>query len=78
MPPPQKSELNPSDWVRTPSASAYVKYSPSTLAKLRCSGGGPRYSKLGPRIVVYRVKDLDDWLAARSRQSTSDLNAEGQ
>lgn len=39
--------------------------------KLRLFGGGPIYSKLGRR-VVYRIEDLDNWIAANRHSSTSD------
>ncbi len=42
-----------------------------TLEGWRLRGGGPRYLKIGRR-VVYRCRDLDAWLAARERTSTSD------
>lgn len=45
--------------------------STSTLAKMRLSGGGPAYSKLGRR-VAYRLQDVEDWLAANRFQSTSE------
>jgi hypothetical protein len=45
--------------------------SESTLAKLRLSGYGPAYCKLGRR-VLYQPHDLDAWLAQHRRQSTSD------
>jgi hypothetical protein len=52
-------------------AARALNLSQSTLAKLRLSGKGPVYCKLGRR-VVYRVRDLDDWLTDRLRRSTSD------
>jgi hypothetical protein len=58
--------------LRTPAAAEYVGLSVSTLEKLRLTGGGPAYYKSGPKIVVYRVEDLDAWLTARRRTSTSD------
>ncbi len=58
--------------LRVPEAATYVGLSSSTLAKMRLRGDGPVYSKAGPRIVVYDVRDLDAWLAARRRQSTSE------
>ncbi len=58
--------------LRAPAAAEYVGLSTSTLAKMRVRGDGPIYSKAGPRIVVYDVRDLDNWLAARRRTSTSD------
>jgi predicted DNA-binding transcriptional regulator AlpA len=57
--------------LRTAEAAAYCGSSASTFEKLRLTGGGPVYSKIGRR-VVYRVDDLDAWLAANRRRSTSD------
>jgi predicted DNA-binding transcriptional regulator AlpA len=61
--------------LRTPEAAAYVGLSSSTLEKLRLTGNGPAYQKAGPKIVVYRVEDLDAWLSARRRISTSDTGS---
>jgi hypothetical protein len=36
------------------------------------TGNGPPYLKAGPKIVVYRQEDLDAWLEANRRRSTSD------
>jgi predicted DNA-binding transcriptional regulator AlpA len=58
--------------LRATEAADYVRLSASTLAKMRLRGDGPPYSKAGPRIVVYDVVDLDAWLVARRRRSTSD------
>jgi predicted DNA-binding transcriptional regulator AlpA len=56
--------------LRTPGAAAYTGTSASTLEKLRLTGGGPKYLKLG-KTVVYDPADLDDWLASHRRTSTS-------
>lgn len=45
----------------------------STLRKLRLTGEGPRFLKLG-RAVRYRDTDLEAWLNARSVQSTSEAS----
>ena len=58
--------------MRAPDAAAYLGLAPSTLAKMRVRGDGPVYSKAGPRIVVYAVEDLDGYLSARRRNSTSE------
>ena len=55
----------------TEQAAEYLGLSPKTLETLRTRGGGPPFLKLGRR-VVYRKTDLDNWLAARVRRSTSD------
>jgi hypothetical protein len=57
--------------MRTAEAAAYCGSCASTFEKLRLYGGGPLYSKLGRR-VVYNIDDLDAWLAANKRRSTSD------
>ena len=49
--------------------------SASTVAKMRLRGDGPIYAKAGPRVVVYDRADLESWLAARKRLSTSDRGA---
>ena len=52
-------------------AAAYLRLGISTLNKMRVTGGGPAFLKLGPRRVVYDMKDLDAWRATRRRLSTS-------
>jgi predicted DNA-binding transcriptional regulator AlpA len=44
---------------------------PKTLDNWRSKGGGPPYLKLGSR-VIYDDDEVDAWLAARRRTSTSD------
>lgn len=56
--------------LRTAEAAEYCGSSASTFEKLRLTGGGPVYSKIGRR-VVYRVEELDAWLVANQRRSTS-------
>ncbi|MNL57345.1 Helix-turn-helix domain protein [compost metagenome] len=62
--------------IRVKEAATYVGLSKSSLDKLRCFGGGPRYFKLG-RSVVYAVADLDAWMSERSRSSTWGENDNG-
>lgn len=42
-------------------AAAFLNIKPSTLAKWRCMHRGPRYSKIGKR-VVYELKDLMEYI----------------
>ena len=58
--------------LRTPDAAAYIGVGESTLEKWRCSGQGPVFERAGTRIVVYRIADLDTFLAARRVESTSE------
>ena len=43
----------------------------ATLATWRCRGGGPRFVKLGRR-VLYRLADLEAWVDQNSRANTSE------
>ena len=61
----------PQRYLRTPEAARFVGLSIRTLEKHRIYGTGPRYSKLGGR-VVYRVEDLQTWVDAAAKESTSD------
>ena len=56
--------------MRTEDAARYTGLGVSTLEKLRLTGGGPAYIKLG-KSVVYDPADLDYWLASNRRHSTS-------
>jgi excisionase family DNA binding protein len=55
-------------------AAKTLGLAPSTLAKLRLTGNGPIYYKLGRR-VVYRREDLEAWLESRVARNTSDADA---
>ena len=58
---------------RAPEASHYLGLAPATLAKMRCLGGGPPFTKLG-RAVVYDVADLEAWVVAQGkRRSTAEI-----
>jgi predicted DNA-binding transcriptional regulator AlpA len=52
-------------------AAAYLRTSPSTLAKRRLYGTGPRYCRIG-RAIRYRKSDLDEFMAVNTVSSTSD------
>jgi excisionase family DNA binding protein len=62
---------DPDQKFARPEAARYLGISARTLEGWAVRGGGPRMLKLGSR-VVYRRRDLDAWLAARERASTSD------
>jgi hypothetical protein len=61
----------------TKGAAAYLKLAKQTMAKLRCQGGGPPYYRVGTKIC-YAVAELDVWLDARRRRSTSDAGPKGE
>jgi predicted DNA-binding transcriptional regulator AlpA len=61
----------PPRYLRTPEAARFVGLSIRTLETHRTYGTGPRYSKLGGR-VVYRLEDLQAWVERGAKASTSD------
>jgi predicted DNA-binding transcriptional regulator AlpA len=52
-------------------AADYLRFAKSTLDNWRSKGRGPRFSKLGKKIL-YDVRDLDKWFDDNRRNSTSD------
>lgn len=58
--------------LKTTEAANHVGLSRRTLEKLRRTGDGPPFLKIG-RSVRYRPSDLARWLSAQQRTSTSDL-----
>lgn len=67
----------PAALLVTAEAVFVLALSPRTLEALRLKGGGPPYIALTPRAVRYRRADLDAWIDARKRTSTSDPGREG-
>jgi hypothetical protein len=53
-------------------AAAYTGFGEGYLNKLRCKGAGPVFIKKAG-VVRYDPDDLDAWLAALKRKSTSDV-----
>jgi hypothetical protein len=57
--------------MRPDVAAAFLSLTTQRLAKMRLAGDGPKFCKVG-RSILYRRQDLESWLAAHSRESTSD------
>ena len=58
-------------YLDTKEAATYLGLSPSTLNRMRVTGDGPRYSKVGRR-VIYDIADLDEWVEKRKRRFTGE------
>lgn len=58
-------------YLTTEEAAEFLRLSSRTLEKHRSTGGGPRYRKLGRR-VLYTIADLEAWAEARKFEMTSD------
>jgi len=63
----------PDAFLRTQEAADYLRIARSTLEKYRLSGEGPLFSRVGKRVVIYRLADLDAWVGSRSSQSNNEV-----
>ena len=61
----------PRGYLCTPRAGVFLGMSGRTLEKHRTYGTGPRFSKLGGK-VVYKIDDLKEWADSAARASTAD------
>jgi len=48
--------------LRTKEAAETVGLAASTLERYRQQRRGPRFVRLGPRVIGYRIADLENWL----------------
>jgi hypothetical protein len=69
-PNPSKKGI-PGSLLNASDAASFLDLNPKTLANWRVSGAGPRFSKIGGR-VVYKKSNLRAFVSANLRQSTSD------
>ena len=65
------SNAAPSRFLRTPEAGRFLGLSGRTLEKHRTFGTGPKYRKLGGR-VIYALSDLEAWADLGAQMSTTD------
>lgn len=69
--PLQKSQLTVAALLTSKETAAFLKVSPSWLAKARMGGEGPAYIKFG-RSVRYTTAAAQAWLTSRRRFSTDE------
>ena len=70
--PPIPQEQGGARYKDVNEAADYLRSSKSTLDKLRGTGNGPRFSKIGKR-VIYDITDLDAYAERNKRASTSEI-----
>jgi predicted site-specific integrase-resolvase len=75
MPNQEQSKVEPV--FDTHSAAPLLGVKPGTLEVWRCQGRGPRFVKSGSR-VVYRLRDINEYLDSRTRKSTADPGPAGE
>ena len=56
--------------IRRADLPQYLPIASQTAARWACSGEGPRFIKVGRRLVAYRSGDLRAWLRGRVRKNT--------
>lgn len=62
------------DLITDEAAAEFLHISKGTLAQWRYLGTGPRYFKVG-RKILYRRSTLVEWLEAQERQGTAEVPA---
>lgn len=73
----QTEETKPVRLLTTEEAATFLALSPRALENWRLQGNsGLAFVKLGGRCVRYRLKDLQEFVAAGLRRSTSDPGPE--
>ena len=56
--------------IRRADPPRYLPIAAQTLARWAVEGQGPRFIKLGRRLVAYRAGDLREWLQGQVRKNT--------
>ncbi|MPY74919.1 MAG: helix-turn-helix domain-containing protein [Alphaproteobacteria bacterium] len=56
-----------SPWLNSEQAATYLGLEPRGLESMRRERRGPKFSRIGNRIVRYHVADLDAWLREHAR-----------
>jgi predicted DNA-binding transcriptional regulator AlpA len=62
-------------FLTTKEAAEFLKMTSAGLEKYRIKGGGPRYHKLGHKLVRYTPEALKEWAMSQTFASTSDAGA---
>lgn len=58
--------------IRRADIPRYLPIASQTLARWAVEGQGPRFTKLGRRLVAYRAGDIREWLKGQARDNTID------
>ena len=58
---PVSIRILPDGRMNSINAAFYLGLAPKTLAMWRCSGDGPRFTKIGGKVFYFKA-DLDAWI----------------
>jgi hypothetical protein len=61
---------SPTKLLTSTEAADFLRLRPSTLAKMRCVGGGPKYLRRGR--VLYPLHELERWIEGRTVANTTE------
>ena len=53
-------------------ADRYLNGARRTAQRWRVTGEGPKFVRLGPRRIAYRLRDCEEWVEARTFRSRAD------
>ena len=56
--------------IRRSDVPIYIPVAVQTLSRWAVEGQGPRFIKVGKRLVAYRAGDLRAWLRDQTRENT--------
>jgi len=56
--------------IRRADLPLYIPVASQTFARWASENEGPRFLKLGRRLVAYRVADIKEWLQSNERDNT--------
>ena len=56
--------------IRRVDMPQYIPVASQTLARWAVAGEGPRFTKIGKRLVAYRSGDIREWLQGQVRNNT--------
>ena len=59
--------------IRRSDLPKYLPIAAQTAARWSCEGRGPRFIKVGSRLVAYRAGDLREWLQGQVRENTIEV-----
>lgn len=71
------SATTPVRFLSPTDAARYLSTSVQHLARLRCEARGPRWFKVGRKLVRYEQGALDQWLTAQTHARARHRNGEG-
>jgi hypothetical protein len=67
-----RSAPQPREYIDEDGLDERYDIRPRTAQRWRAEGGGPPFIRLGKRRVLYRVADIEAWLAKRTFKSRAD------